>query len=65
MPSASLTTRDPVLGYSLLAFGLRWCASTYGASAPRCSLGFACGVSPCTCAQRARNAAYCTSSTAF
>ena len=65
MASASLTTRDPVLDYSLLAFGLRWCASTYGAGASRCSLGFACGTLPYTCAQRARNASYCTSSTAF
>ena len=65
MPSASLTTREPVLGYSLLPFGLRWCESAYGAGAPRRSLGFACGAPLCTRAQRVRNAAYCTSSTAL
>lgn len=65
MLSASLTTRDPVLGYSVLPFGLRWYESTYGAGFPRRSLDFARGALPCTRAQRASNAAHCTSSTAF
>ena len=63
MPSTSLTTRDPVSG---LALGLRWSGPTCSAGAPQWSLRFAsCGTSLWNYAQRARNAAYCTSSTAF